>query len=55
MILGKKRKDVYGGWVLPPNTWKTVQEFYFNNLHHTIRVKRVYQLPHQQLPSTTTI
>lgn len=31
ILLGKKSEDKYKGWLLPPNTWTTVQKMYIEN------------------------
>ena len=31
ILLGKKGEDKYKGWVLPLNTWNTIQKMWFKN------------------------
>lgn len=31
ILLGKKGEDKYKSWILPPNTWTTIQEMWIEN------------------------
>ena len=31
ILIGKKGEDKYKGWILPPNTWTTIQKMWIDN------------------------
>ena len=44
ILLGKKCEDKYKGWILPPNTWITIQKMWGENGKIKIWNKKIQPL-----------
>ena len=43
ILIGKKSKDKYNGWCLPPNTWTTIQQMWIEDGQIKIWNKEPYR------------
>jgi hypothetical protein len=44
IVLGKKSEDKYKGWILPPDTWTTIQKVLIENGEIKVLNKKIQPL-----------